>query len=290
MRKVLAFAASTAISMAAWSVASANGTVKAEECPKPVHHKHHAHHKQHHHHHKHHAEPVACAPCPQLHSGFFAGLKGGYGWMKGKVKRSAQATNTSGAVPVVFTSGQTAQLGADGGEIGLFLGYDRYFPNKWMLGIEGGAQWTDLSGKTSAFVNTNDGRSVAFKTRLKSDWSYDIALRLGRKVYECSMWYVKAGAQFTHFKTSTNNLVTVNGVTNTLARDSHKKKYRTGFLTGFGVEVPVACHWSLGAEYNFTWYQRVTASRAATNGTTDFVKARVRPYENQLVARLIWKQ
>jgi opacity protein-like surface antigen len=283
MRKLLAFAASTAISLGAWSVASANGTVHApEDCPKPVHHKKHHHKPVHHHQAKPAHCPPPCAPCPSLHSGFFAGLKGGYGWAKGKVKHNGQHTIAgTGAL----THGHSSNLGADGGLIGLFLGYDRYFPNCWMLGIEGAAQWTDISGKTSSFTDIPaQGLSTSWRSRFKTDWSYDVALRLGRKVYDCSLWYVKAGAQFTHFKLKASR--TVNNTT----VEGSKSKYRTGFLAGLGVEVPVACHWSLGAEYNFTYYQRISASRTTTNGTGDFVNGRIRPYSNTVLARVIWKQ
>jgi opacity protein-like surface antigen len=292
MRKVLAIAAFSAISLAAVS-ASANGTVKPE-CAKPVHHKAHHHHKPHHvHHHEKHCAP-ACPPCPSLHSGFFAGLKGGYGWAKGKLKQDAQVTtNLLG----VLNMNKSSQVGIDGGEIGLFLGYDRYFPNCWMLGIEGGAQWRNLSGKSNASLNSPaNAASLAWNSRIKSDWSYDIAFRLGRKVYDCSLWYVKAGAQFTHFKSKTSATFTntatgaVTTATGGNGNGHGHKKYRTGFLTGLGVEIPVACHWSLGAEYNFTWYQKTSINRIATNGTNDFVKQSIRPYENQLVARVIWKQ
>ena len=113
-------------------------------------------------------------------------------------------------------------------------------------------------------------------------------MRLGHKVYDCAMWYVKAGAQFTQFKLQSYNSVSTLGVSRELY--SNKHRFRSGLLGGLGVEVPVACHWSLGAEYNFTYYQRVSTSRKATNATNDFLKSRIRPYHSSLLARVIWKQ
>jgi high affinity Mn2+ porin len=197
---------------------------------------------------------------------------------------------------MVPTGNNRSDIGADGGQIGLFLGYDRIFPNKWLLGLEAGAQWTDISGKsrtsfTVPRTGTFPGVSVFSRTRFKSDWSYDLAVRLGRKVYECSLWYVKLGAQWTHFKLRSHDHVR-NLTTGASSSGRHNKrhKYRTGFLAGAGVEVPVACHWSLGAEYNFTWYQRVSSHRRDGNGTNDFGRARIRPYQNQILARVIFRQ
>jgi opacity protein-like surface antigen len=304
MRKVLAIVSFTAISLGAWSVASADGTVKSkEECPPVKHHRHHhkpVHHHPHARHHmapQKHCEPVSCAPCPLICSGFFGGIKGGYALGRSKL-RANSAKQAVGLLQV--TDSHRGKFAFDGGEVGLFLGYDHYFPNKWVLGLEGGAQWTDLTGKATTFSSVGSAvvggvvlpaATISQRTRLKSDWSFDVAVRLGHKIFECSTFYVKAGAQFTHFKLRTNSIQTnlATGATNRGAPHAHHKKYRTGFLAGAGVEVPVICHLSLGAEYNFTWYQRIS-TRRNSRINSDFIRAKVRPYESQFIAKVIWKQ
>jgi opacity protein-like surface antigen len=183
-------------------------------------------------------------------------------------------------------------LGIGGGEVGLFLGYDQYFSNNWVLGIEGGAQWRSLSGVVNAFSSApNLIFSTNMQIQLKSECSYDVALRFGHKVYENSLWYVKAGAQFTLFKLNTlnNQTNTMTNVSSTGAPLANKKAYRTGALGGVGVEIPVTSHCSLGAEYTYTAYQAITANSVSNLGNGDFIKVKIRPYENQLVARILLK-
>ena len=271
MRKILAFAASTAISLGAWSVASANGTVKPE-CAKPVPQR---HHHTPHHHVKHH-EP-ACAPCPCLHTGFFGGLKGGYAWAKGQAKHTDNVRVFGTANRVIAS--QRPQIGADGGLAGVFVGYDFYFPSNWVVGLEGGAAWTNLAGKSTSFVSI-PGVNGSWHTRLKTEWSYDVAARIGHRMYSCALWYLKAGAQFTSFKLRLADNLNFSRV--------REHKFRIGLLGGLGFEIPVNCHLSVGTEYNFTYYQRVSNSYTFRNG--DRVKTRIRPYSNAITARLIWKQ
>lgn len=271
MRKVVVVSISTAISLGAWSVALANAPVN----PKQTHRKSYS------------KSTAAFVPYPSLHSGFFSGFRGAYIWTKGKLTQDTQATALG-----PLKSSQRTDLGIDGGEVGLFLGYDHYFPSNWAVGIEGGAQWAALSGEINT-LSSAPALNLAsnMKTRLKLDWSFDVALRLGYKVYEHSLWYVKVGAQFTHFKINIQNLQTNKqiNITNTAAPLAGKSKYYTGLLTGLGAEIPLTSCFSLGAEYNFTWYQRIPISKVSNNGNGDFIKVRIYPYENQVVARLIWK-
>lgn len=271
MRKVIALTTTTAIFFGFWSNSSAQGAANQKQVQ-----------------HKPPSDTTStCAQCPSLHSGFFGGLKGGYASAKGNLKLDGQATPLG---PVSFS--ERTDLGIDGGEIGLFLGYDHYFVHNWVLGIEGGAQWTSLSGNVSAFSSSPALISASnLKIRLNSEWSFDVAVRLGHKVYDRSLWYVKAGAQFTRFKFTTQDLQTntLINLTNTGAPFARSNKYYAGLLTGLGVEVPISCNLSLGAEYNFTLYQRVSDSKVATNGSGDFIKASIRPHESRILARIILK-
>lgn len=279
MRKVFAFAASMIIYLGALSTASANGTVYVPEAlSKPKHHKH-----NHKHHHRHYYEQ-SCEECPSLHSGYFGGLKAGYVWAKGTLKQRNQVTALN-----AIRSAQHDTLGIDGGEFGLFFGYDRYFPKwcMWLLGIEAGIQLSNLSAKAHTDFSTPGVLISSTKSRLKSDRSIDVALRFGHKIYDCSLLYVKAGSQITHFKLDT---ITHNTAANAFNEASAKKhKNQAGFLFGVGMEIPVLCHWSFGAEYIFNWYKTISGSRRS-DLSGDFARVQVRPYANQLIARVIWKQ
>lgn len=152
MRKVLPLIILTFISLGVWSAVSANVTIPASERPQAQQ--------------KNIPEPKRpCKSCPTLHSGFFVGLKGSYAWSKGKINENSQATATSALI-----SSQRADLSIDGSGIGLFLGYDHYFPNKWVLGIEGGAQWANLSGEINGTYSIPNQNAISnIKTRLQSD-------------------------------------------------------------------------------------------------------------------------
>jgi opacity protein-like surface antigen len=279
MRKVLALTVTAAIILGTGTVAPVYGKVPAKKSPK------HASYEPYNE--SHHKPAKACPPSNALRSGFFGGLKGGYAWINGQLKHDGQATAQG---PV--TSSQRTDMVSDGGEIGVFLGYDHYYSHEGLVGFEAGAQWRNVSGETITFINAPAvNAAVNTKLRLQSDWSFDFAIRLGHKVYEKSLWYVKAGVQISRFSMSAQNTQTntLTGLSNTSAPTANKNRNRSGVLGGLGVEIPVNNHISVGAEYNFTWYQNLTVSKLSSDGNGDFINARLRPYENSLVARVLWR-
>lgn len=270
MKKLIAIAATTVLALGAGSVAQANGTVKP--CP-PVHHphKHHPHHPHHKHHAHHVAQPVCCCP-PALHTGFFGGIEGGYGIGKGRLRQDSDLNTIS----------HRADLGFDGGLVGLFLGYDYYFCNKWVLGLEGSVKWTDFEGKN----RVSDSEGFAFSKHKTKD-SYTIALRLGHTfIRDCLLVYGKAGAEFTrlHLKSGL-------GTPGLLLAHAKKNKVRSGYLLGAGFETPFHACWTWGAEYTFSQYQRVKASNTFTtvDGVTHTFHTRVRPYINQFMIKIAYR-
>jgi opacity protein-like surface antigen len=270
MSKVLALITSGIVTLGVGSVASAN--VPAPINSKPTHN-------------NSFTAPTATYPC--LHSGFFGGLKGGYAWAKGNIRQDAQETPLN-----AVTTGQRIDFSMDGGEVGLFVGYDHYFQNNWVLGVEGGGQWTSLSGEVKEFASTPVLTAASnMKIRVKSDSSFDVALRLGHKVHDRSLWYVKLGTQFTRFKVNVQNtqVNTLLNLVNTGAPTAERNKYNTGLLTGLGAEIPISRHCSVGAEYNFTMYQRINLNRTSNSGNGDFIRFSMRPIESQIVARVMWK-
>lgn len=281
MKKYIAVVATAAAAISYGSVASANGTVtKTAECP-PVHHPH--HHHKHHAHHAHHAAPH-CPPCPCIRSGFFAGLNGGYGWAKGKLHSNVGANGN------LLRVKRNTTLGADGGLVGVHLGYDHVFHNHAVLGLEAGARWSDLSGHSNTNVGFGPGNGtpdrvhhVKFRTRDE----YQLALRAGRVFHQCWLGYGKIGAEWTKLKLQTrSSLNDANG--NSLGGKS-RSKYRTGLLLALGFDTPVTQHFWFGAEYSYTRYQKLSVSRSVGN-SQDFARAKIRPYSNKIIARLSWRQ
>lgn len=280
MKKYMVIAAAAALALGAGSVASANGTVEhkpAKKVHKPVHK----------------ARPAqtcapvcapVCSPAPAMRSGFFGGIKGGYGFGKGKLHSLARGSAAAG---VSVEAPSKTDFGVDGGLIGLALGYDWHFRNKMVLGIEGGASWANLKGNNNSGGATFGGiRGVVQNTSLKAREVFDLSVRIGRVFHQSFLGYGKVGAEWTKWKLSTRtDLLDGNG--NAIpAASTHK--YRTAWLLGLGFEVPVTAHFSMGAEYTYSYYNKISASK--TGAAPGLVSAKVRPYSNKLLARLIWKQ
>jgi opacity protein-like surface antigen len=274
MKKLIAVAATAVLVLGAQTVAKANGTTTNPDCP-PVHHPHHHKHHHHPHHHQHHhAKPQAhCVPacCHQaLHSGWKVGLDAGYLYGKGRHKAD---TN--------FPSRKSHDLAFDGGLIGLFLGYDHYFCQHWMLGLEGTAKWTGAEGKSRTHFDDGAGTTHALHSKFKTEDSYGVNLRLGRRVLkDCVLIYGTAGAEWTRFKFRTNwddNAIRI--------AHGKKDKFRTGWALGAGLDIPFCDCWTAGFLYKFTQYQRV---RHGHNLNGNDLRGKVRPYTNTLALRVTY--
>ena len=100
-------------------------------------------------------------------TGFNVGVQGGYGW------NDLDATDGT----------DSATIGADGGILGGFVGYNHQFDNNWVLGIEG-----DFEGNWAE--ETADGGLGLYEYGL--DWQASVRARVGY-AFDRTLLYGTAG-------------------------------------------------------------------------------------------------
>jgi opacity protein-like surface antigen len=227
-----------------------------------------------------------------VQSGFFAGLKGGYGFAKGTLKsRSNDSITNQVVAPITFNKNEKADLAANVGFLGALLGYDYYFEDQFMLGLEADIKWTSFksnhqAGLTNIGTGVNPSTLTATIFHVKSRESYEIAARFGKLICDCVLPYAKIGVDFTKFKTRvfSGSALATNGL-NSLEQPN-KHKFRPGLMLGLGFEMPLYDCYTLGGELVHTQFKKIHMSIA--NGANS-INSRVRFYSTSLAARVTYK-
>jgi opacity protein-like surface antigen len=222
-------------------------------------------------------------------SGFFIGLKGGYGFAKGK--QETGMNDSFNGSPLTFSKPQKATLSANDGLLGALLGFDYYFDNHYMLGLEAAAKLTFLKTKqdmsaSNRTAGLNPATFSGGSFHVKSKESYEVALRFGKLICDCVLPYVKVGADFTKFKTKleTESQIITTGFES--FEKKHKQKIRPGILVGLGFELPLCGCYTFGGEVVHTQYKSIHTSFATA---TNAMKSKIRLYSTALTARVTYK-
>jgi opacity protein-like surface antigen len=166
-----------------------------------------------------------------------------------------------------------------GGLGGFELGYNKQFPNNWVLGVEGDVGAANVHGGRPA--GTADGLpgpafSPAFFTvQDKTNWMATVTGRVGY-AWGRTLFYAKGGAAF---EDSSTTVSCIFGPTATLLAFNCRNQAlaitpgfttanytRVGWTIGYGTEFDLGKNWSAKAEYDYLSFGRHTA--LATDGTT----------------------
>lgn len=215
------------------------------------------------------APPPPPAPPPYSWTGFYLGINGGAGW--GTTTSSVDVGKTicinTGFCGLNLTV-PLAQTELNGYLFGGQAGYNYQF-GKYVIGIEGDADWSNLDG-TSPCV-------LIFYCESKVKWTADIAGRLGFLPLNNLLVYVKGGVSWARIDDSFNNSATLTfgsapGPTATFAGQvsSDLSQTRVGGLLGIGTEYAFDPHWRVKIEYDYADYGKhndtpsVNASGSAT--------------------------
>jgi outer membrane immunogenic protein len=158
-------------------------------------------------------------------SGFYVGANGGWG----QTRNCVDFFDVTG---FDFADGCRER---SGGLAGGQFGY-RWQAGTWVFGLEGQADWADLSNTRVSIINP------AFSTRTKTDGIGLLTGQIGW-AWNTALFYVKGGAAVTDNRFSI--LSTLTG--NELASASSN---RWGGVVGVGWEWGFAPNWSVGIEYD----------------------------------------
>ncbi|ARN84345.1 outer membrane protein [Candidatus Nucleicultrix amoebiphila] len=206
-----------------------------------------------------------------IRSGFKFGFGAGYGWSK------AVIATTQSALGISRT--RSIDLAGEGALGRVFIGYDHINKSGFMIGFEMGGEFSNINGTTQP-----ETALLIENVSLKTENTFDIALRLGYAVKKAFIPYFKFGMDNTSFKMS--NRYSIGQLVN-----NEVKKRLTGIVAGVGAEVPVSTSISLGAEYSYSYFlaKIVNTQRDPANPTQTFQTNNTRPRINKIVARMMVK-
>lgn len=176
-------------------------------------------------------------------SNFNMGLYGGYIASSSKLDR----TLTGGV------NKSSADLGGNGGTIGLNLAYDYVTGNKGVWGID---LFGAITGQTAEVTFKDMVQNAVFTSKMK--YSLGTAFKLGYMV-DRTFAFFRIGYINTRFNLRSENklLASPNDV-------SSKKKNASGLLLGLGVDFPMGEKFTYGFAYDFAVYQNIKLSHIAT--------------------------
>lgn len=156
----------------------------------------------------------------QAWTGFYAGIKAGYGW----------APNTKFYSPLAVAN---ANNFAQGALAGLFAGYNHQYNNNVVLGIETEMNITGIRGMTTCpnpIARCGENVNWLGATRLRAGYAFDQWLP-----------FIAAGASYSGIRVETRDLF--------VARASEKA--RLGWNVGAGLEYAFTSNVSVRAEYTY---------------------------------------
>ncbi|CAM5766119.1 porin [Labrys miyagiensis] len=161
-------------------------------------------------------DPVAPVVTPYDWTGPYIGLHAGYGW-----GREHDNLSENGVGPVVQPTADHFSLSGFVG--GAHAGYNYQFANRFVVGVEGDIDYTDLNG-SQRFATPAPGGKLKFNT----DWQASARLRAGYAI-DNILIYATGGVAFSGAE------MKVNGFSD---RNTH-----VGWTIGGGVEYAFTQNW-----------------------------------------------
>ncbi|MBI3434633.1 MAG: porin family protein [Proteobacteria bacterium] len=184
------------------------------------------------------AKAPAYAPVPAYSwAGFYLGINAGGGW-------GSSRWNSP-----VFPTGS---FDVSGAMVGGTVGYN-WQVNRWVLGLEGDVDWTDISGSTTSLV-------CPLGCRTSNSWLATVRGRIGYS-FDQFLPYITGGLAVGDVRARVPGLLSVSDT-------------QAGWTLGGGVEVALTRNWSAKAEYLYVDLGRLNCglgcSLLGAPGTVDF--------------------
>lgn len=182
--------------------------------------------------------PGAYAKAPPVVAAVFSWTGCHIGGHIGVVVSDDSNTGVSGR-PNSYSSGGIV----GGGQVGC----DYQFGRGWVAGVEGRATGVGLKNSHATTVtNLATGIVIPSQITLNNDFLASATARLGYKVLNSWLVYVRGGGAWTHEKVD-DAFINVRGV----AVDPNAALTRSGWTVGTGVEWAFEPCWSAALEYNY---------------------------------------
>ncbi|HYD28750.1 outer membrane protein [Brevundimonas sp.] len=175
-------------------------------------------------------------------------------------------------VPPLTIDGE-ASLTSSGFVGGAQIGYDWQFSNRWVFGLEGDLNVSDLKGRLAVDGAAAGGISGALEAQVGSEVEYfgTARARLGYAYGDKLLPYVTAGVAFGDVNSEYDATLTSGGSTVfTAAGDVSSSQ--TGWTAGAGVEYRFAENLTLKSEYLYVDlgdYNIITASGGGASASLD---------------------
>lgn len=195
-------------------------------------------------------------------NGFNIGLVGGYVTQSTKLD-----VNT-----VPAAQSDSSDVGGQGFQGGLLLGWGRVFNCIHHFGVEATAKFTSLDGKK--VTNTIPGAQLSHK--VKQNANYDLSLRYGPVVSQKVLPFIKVGVAYGSWKSESSSAAIGSG---------SKNNNQIGLVVGAGAEFDVGHNFSVGAEYNYNYFKDFTYD-VRNNAGVVVSNVKVRPSSSAFLLRV----
>jgi outer membrane immunogenic protein len=182
---------------------------------------------------------------PNVWSGFYLGVNGGYAWGAKSSTLDTTAFHEYDPHETLGSAKLSTEGGFGGGQIGFNVQRDRL-----VFGIEADIQGADIAGKkTSIAIEDPLDIDVTTDALVKSrlDWFGTLRGRLGYS-FGSSMVYATGGLAFGSITDTLTGTVTSRYGLDPALADS-KTSTETGYTVGGGFETMLTPSWSVKAEY-----------------------------------------
>lgn len=196
-------------------------------------------------------------PPPPSWTGFYIGINGGAGWGTTSSNLNVGQTLAMNGIPGINLVVPLAQTSLNGWLAGGQVGYN-YQMGKYLIGIEGDADWADIGG-TSPCLGI-------FNCSSKVKWTADITGRVGVFPVSSLLVYLKGGASWAGVNDGFGNGISgsVGPISFFGNVSSSFDETRLGGLLGIGTEYLFAPHWTAKIEYNYVDYGKQNDTPAVT--------------------------
>ncbi len=143
-------------------------------------------------------------------------------------------------------SGGSSNFSSNGFTGGGQIGCDYQFATGWVVGGEGRVAGSTMKYSNSGRVRTSAGDHLTSRLTINNDVLASITARIGYRIADRWLGYVRGGAAVTH-ETSDVAFTTTDG----LSFDPQGFQTRTGWTVGGGFDWAFAQNWSANIEYNY---------------------------------------
>lgn len=239
---------------------------------------------------------AAAATTPPTSSPF-TGIYGNLnaGWMYTGITNQQQSVIDLEGGSTFILSPSTVKLRSHSGTIGAGLGYAKSFKDRFILGIEGRAEY--VAGADTNFKDTttiNEAIVVPLESSVKLRNDFAFLLKLGMLLQPNTLFYVVGGPAWANYqlKSSAKYEFVTSDVDITIVTASAKEKgYHTGWTAGVGMEYAFTQKVAAGLEYTYASYGDLDFPNESTSAPGNFVTNSVKfknAQTNNVVLNLIY--